>query len=686
MRSTLLLIFMGLSLALVAQVKPTINSQLYKNNRAEFRTDPVTFNPEWGPFFHGVASGDPLEDAVIIWTRVTPETMDNEPIDVSWKVASDVDLQNIVQEGTFTTDSDRDYTVKVDVTGLDAGTTYYYGFEALGSASLIGKTKTTPTEDQADHLKFAVVSCSNFQAGYFNGYRQIAARNDLDAVIHLGDYIYEYGEEVYGDSTLWEERPVEPTTEIISLEEYRTRYSTYRLDTALVRAHQQFPMIAIWDDHESANDSYVDGAENHDPATEGDWETRKAISKQVYFEWMPIRDNDDDSVQRTLSYGNLMDLIMLDTRLEGREEQILDVTDPALYDPARTILGADQKAWFKDELLQSEAKWKVVGQQVIFAEFNVGWAALQDPNFDFNALESIFLDIWDGYPAERTELINFIKDNEIDNTVLLTGDFHCSFGFDILDDPVIVELVDVPGVGTLPFFSPNPEYDPATGSGSVAVEFATPSITSANFDENVGSLAAVGFQLSINSDIEVIPGTLSIGNPNSHMKFVDLIQHGYFILDIKNDSTQANWYHVPINEVTTDQTFAGAWYTKDGENHLQQAAEESGPKAEQDTPAPFDPPLVDNVFEANNPGIAILGVYPNPFNTQSTLHYSLSEKMDVQIQLFDAQGKMVKMLVNETLPAGVYTLRTAGDTLATGTYFYEIKVGGYSTAVKVVKE
>jgi alkaline phosphatase D len=207
------------------------NSTLYHSDRVENRNTVTTIIPEWAPFYHGVASGDPLSDRVIIWTRVTPEEMDNAPIEVSWKVATDVDLENVVQSGTFTTDATRDYTVKVDVTGLDAGTTYYYGFTAMDKNSLTGKTKTTPTSDQADHLKFGVVSCSNYQAGYFNAYQRLARRNDLDAVIHLGDYIYEYGDGVYGDSTLFEARDLDPDTEILTLEDYRTRYSLYRLDT-----------------------------------------------------------------------------------------------------------------------------------------------------------------------------------------------------------------------------------------------------------------------------------------------------------------------------------------------------------------------------------------------------------------------------------------------------------------------
>ena len=680
------ILYAGLMLCLgfvstLAQTTPVFESTLFHNNRVEFRNDPVTANPDWAPFFHGVASGDPLSDRVIIWTRVTPEDMNTDPIEVKWTMATDPQLMNQVADGTFTTDADRDYTVKIDVTDLAPATTYYYGFEALGKASLTGRTKTTPEFDQADHLRFGVVSCSNFQAGYFNGYAGLAARNDLDAVIHLGDYIYEYADGVYGDADLFADRPLEPSTEIVTEEEYRTRYSTYRLDTALARAHQQHPFIAVWDDHESANDAYTDGAENHDPATQGDWETRKNVAKKVYFEWMPIREQANDIVYRTIQYGDLCDLIMLDTRLEGREVQILDNASPDLQDPDRTILGADQKDWFLDQLSSSEAKWKVIGQQVIFAEFHVGWAGLADPA-GYHGTESIFLDIWDGYPAERAQIIDFIETNEIDNVVMLTGDFHSTFAFDVPTRPHDLLLTDVPGVGLVPFYNATTEYDPTTGDGSVLVEFATPSITSANFDENIDPLTAFGLQVQINSDVDA-GGGLLLGNPNPHLKGVNLVQHGYFILDVQEEATTANWYFTPIDEVSADESFEFAFFTNDGENRLQPGDESEG-KDEQDEPAPSDPPaVVNNVNELSN--FTLLGASPNPFIDLTTLNYSLAEKADVRIQLVDTDGKVLQTLVDETLPAGQFTLRSNGADLPAGMYYYSIQVDGELQTIPVVK-
>jgi len=679
------LLIMALSLVFASQLLAQDND-IFRGAHPVTRVDLNAVNPEWAPFYHGVASGDPLEDRVIIWTRVTPEEMNNDPIEVSYQVATDVTMENVVKSGSIATDATRIYTVKIDVSGLQSGTTYYYMFTANGQNSLIGRTKTTPTADESDHLKLAVVSCSNVPAGYFNVYQKIAQRNDLDAVIHLGDYIYEYGNGTYGDSSLQEDRSVEPNTEILTLEEYRLRYSSYRLDTMLARVHQQHPFVTVWDDHESANDAYIGGAENHDPDEgEGDWNERLSIAKEAYFEWMPIRDTENNRVYRKISYGNLLDLIMLDTRVEGRQEQILDVTSPQLQDSSRTILGVEQKAWLKEQLGNSSARWKVIGQQVIFSEFNVGWAAFGAPELGtFEQLESIFLDIWDGYPAERQEIISFLDSNAIDNTIFLTGDFHCSFAYDVAPQPVNLTFINIPGVGDAPVYQPT-NYNPATGEGSVAVEFATPSVSSANFDENVGAEIAVGLEFQINRPIEAAPG-VSLGNPNPHMKYVDLIKHGYFVLDIKPDSAQADWFHSPILEISNEEEFSAAFYTRDGENYLQQATAPAAPKAQQDEPAPKNPPMTSTSVNAlSKPSnFAIIGVYPNPFQAENTLQYAIHESAQVNISLYDAAGKLVRVLVNERKVPGVYTSVLDGEDLSEGTYVYRINVGDQTYSTQVI--
>jgi len=527
------------------------------------------YQAELAPFYHGVASGDPLPGGFIIWTRVTlPENQKPRrgPLPVQWQVARDPEMTQIVRRGTVLTSDKRDFTVKVDVRGLPAGSTYYYRFVALGTNSMIGKTKTAP-RGGVEQLKFAVVSCSNYEWGYFSGYDRIAERTDLDAVIHLGDYFYEYADNAsYSSPVIRDERVLFPAHETVTLQDYRTRLATYRLDPNLRRAHQQHPFIVIWDDHESANDGWTGGAENHDPATEGDWKARKAASKKAYFEWMPIREN-SAGVSRSLSYGSLMELIMLDTRLEGRDEQINDVTSPALYAPDRTLLGESQKMWLKDELASSKATWKILGNQVIFSEFNIGFAAALDPSFTPEALESTFLDIWDGYPAERSELVNFIATEDIGNVVFLTGDFHSSFAFDVVD----------PAFG-------NPFYNPATGAGAVAVEFATPSLSAANFDENLDPGTSALLESFINQPLPTPFGPI---NFNPHMKYVDLDRHGYFVLSVTPEAVQADYYYLAdILVAQTTESWGAGFISAVGSNHLVPAAAPAAPKSVQDTPAP----------------------------------------------------------------------------------------------------
>lgn len=681
-KSLWLLVLLTNSLILPSQ------DQLINHNRSLDFRNPPSFNPDWAPFFHGVASGDPLGDRVIIWTRLTPDDMESGAFDVSWRVATDPRLENIVQTGVATTDASVDFTIKVDVTGLSAGTTYYYGFSHEGKNSLTGRTQTSPGPGNVEQLRFGVVSCSNYQAGYFNAYRHLSQRNDLDAIIHLGDYIYEYADGAYGEEDLMTERPLDPSQEIITLEEYRTRYSTYRLDTNLIRAHQQAAFITVWDDHETANDSYRDGAQNHTEGEEGSWEDRKAAGKRAYFEWMPIRDQEDRSVYRKIQYGDLMDLILLDTRLEGRQQQLDDVTSEAINDENRTILGTTQKQWLLDQLSNSTAKWKVIGQQVVFSEFNVGWTSLADNTpGGYYAIESFFLDIWDGYPTERTQILDHIRDNSIDNVVILTGDFHSSFAFDVADHPVDISLQEDPTFGMVPFHSPNENYDRETGAGAVAVEFATPSITSANFDENGGITLATILQVQMNNTIQP-NADLNIGNPNPHMKYVDLIKHGYFILDIKADKTQADWFHTDILNPNASDSFSKAWFTNNQANHLTEAPTPSTPKTAQSIPAPLHPPgLVNDLNEKLSlQKFALLSFHPNPTDAFSYLHYSLAEKAQVQIQLLNAAGQSLRFLQNTSLNKGIYSFKVDLQDLMKGWYILRIQVDDKIISTKIVKQ
>ncbi|MEL6358183.1 MAG: alkaline phosphatase D family protein, partial [Bacteroidota bacterium] len=302
----------------------------------------------------------------------------------------------------------------------------------------------------------------------------------------------------------------------------------------------------------------------------------------------------------------------------------------------------------------------------------------------FEDTESLFLDIWDGYPAERAQIVSFLSDNDVDNVVFLTGDFHSSFAFDVGLPSVDLVFQDIPGVGTVPFYNQSPTYDPATGDGSVAVEFATPSINSANFDENAGFVVAVGLQAQINAPI--ITGGIDLGNPNPHMKYAELIQHGYYILDIKGDSTQANYYYTPILEVTNDELFAAGYYTLDAENHLNAAAGPSEPKEIQDTPAPLDPPPFTSSTRNVLENLRVLAVYPNPAKDIVDLQYALNAPSRVRVELLDANGRALRTLRDERLGTGLYTLRAPVLDLPAGTYFLRLSTSEGQISQVILKK
>lgn len=332
-------------------------------------------------FLHGVASGDPLQDKVILWTRLTPVDL-SASLKVTWEIATNDQFNQNLKTGMVQTTKTDDFTVKVDAIGLQAGTTYYYRFRFGSKISPVGQTKTLPIS--TNKVSFAVCSCSNYSAGYFYVYREMAKQN-VDVVIHLGDYIYEYGADGYATedaAKLGRTLPSDNNKEIIKLDDYRKRYALYRQDKDLQAAHQRHPFIVIWDDHELANDTWRDGAENHQD-NEGSFSTRKLEALQAYFEWMPIRpvsSTDHLNIYRQFNFGSLVQLTMLDTRIIARDKQLeykdymtasgLDAqkfqTD--LTDPKRTLMGYTQRDWLVDKLKQSTAIWNVVGQQVLMSK------------------------------------------------------------------------------------------------------------------------------------------------------------------------------------------------------------------------------------------------------------------------------------------------------------------------------
>jgi len=643
----------------------------YNRNLGQLET--MVFNPELKPFYHGVASGDPLTDRVIIWTRITPDSGITTPKDVKWQVATDSLFKSIVKTGVFTTSSSRDYTVKVDVAGLQQGTTYYYSFSYQGTYSLTGRMRTA--SNNVNHLRFAVVSCNNYEAGFFNGFKKIGQRNDIDAVIHLGDYIYEYQPKGYGDSL--NGRFVLPAKEIVSESDYRTRYSVYRLDPDLRYAHQQQTFISIWDDHESTNDSYKDGAENHQP-NEGDWQTRKDISKKVYFEWMPIRDASSNTIYRKISYGSMLDLIMLDTRLEGRVKPPTNFDDVDV--PARTMLGSTQYNWFINNLKTSTAKWKVVGNQILFSDMNVGFGAVnsqgQPAITDINAIravENLFIDNWESYPTERNSILDTIKNRNIKNTIFLTGDSHASWSFDLTKKPA-----NYPNAATANLPTPSSSYTASTGNGSVGIELATPSITSANFDEAIGKATTAQFEYLINNPVTVGPPFGSVVY-NPHLKYVDLDRHGYFILDLKDDSAQADYFYVDTLRISSNkEKFGRGVVTANNSNRITRLSSAASiGKSLQEGQAPAKPqPKATGVKELKSTEAIIIGAYPVPTNSMLNINYALNKSGITEIAVFDVNGKNIGTEKIGLQLSGIYTYSFDVSKLPAGVYFFNLILDG----------
>ncbi|MGB3880171.1 MAG: alkaline phosphatase D family protein [Diaphorobacter nitroreducens] len=495
-------------------------------------------------FTHGVASGDPLADRVMLWTRVTPPADFSAEIPVQWEVASDAAFASIVARGEVRTSAARDYTVKVDATGLKPATAYHYRFKAFEATSPTGRTRTLPTGSVAQ-VKLAVFSCANYPAGYFNVYADAARRGDLDATVHLGDYLYEYGQGGYASGNAAAlSRLSQPANEILSLADYRTRHAQYRTDADLQALHAAAPMIAVWDDHEIANDTWMNGAENHQ-AAEGSFAARKAVALQAYHEWMPTRNAQPDVIYRSFAFGNLLALHMLDTRVVGRDAQVdyaaffkpggFDAAGftAAVGNPARQLLGTAQTQWLQQQMAASSATWQMLGQQVLMGRMNIPapilmetlqpgsgvtvsryaaivakartapatltpeeQAILAQPSIPYN------LDAWDGYQAARETVLGMARAMN-KNLVVLAGDTHNAWAS---------ELNDMNG---------NP----------VGVEFATSSVSSPGFEEylpneNPATLSAALLQL-------VEP-----------LKYCDTARRGYMVVTATATECRAQWVYV----------------------------------------------------------------------------------------------------------------------------------------------
>ncbi|MGW6772825.1 alkaline phosphatase D family protein [Streptomyces sp. NPDC055037] len=500
-------------------------------------------------FLHGVASGDPLPDGVLLWTRVTPSP-DAVPgsgrgadTEIFWEVAEDQRFASVVARGTTTARAASDHTVKVDVRGLRQAAVHYFRFTAGGTVSPVGRTRTAPAPGAATPgVRFGVVSCANWEAGYFSAYRHLAARADLDAVLHLGDYLYEYATGGF-PGTDGVVRQHEPTHEIISLADYRARHGRYKTDDDLRALHAAHAVIAIWDDHEFANDAWSGGAENHTPGTEGTWADRAAAARQAYFEWMPVRASTEGTVYRRLRFGTLADLHLLDLR-SFRSRQTT-IGDGAVDDPDRTITGRAQLDWLKAGLAGSDAAWKLVGTSVMISPVAFGSlpAHLLGPIAELLGLPkeglAVNVDQWDGYTDDRKELLAHLTGRGIRNTVFLTGDIHMAWANEV---PVTA--------ATYPL------------SRSAATEFVVTSVTSDNLDD----------LLHVPAGTLSVVASAAVRAANRHVKWVDMDQHGYGVLDVTAERTQMDYYTVSDRtDPAATSSWARSYRTASGSQRVERA-------------------------------------------------------------------------------------------------------------------
>ncbi|KDP95769.1 alkaline phosphatase [Brevundimonas sp. EAKA] len=489
-------------------------------------------------FLHGVASGDPDQHSAVFWTRVTPADPSVGEIAVVLEVARDADFTDMVRRFTdLTARAERDFTVKHDLNGrgLEPGREYFYRFIANGVTSPAGRVRTLP-QGATPQVNLAVVSCQLYPGGLFNAYEAISQLDRLDAVVHLGDYIYEYGA-APGDYGMATGAPLNraplPPHEIISLADYRTRHAQYKTDPDLQAAHARAAFICVWDDHEVANDVWMMGAENHQPATEGDFATRKAAALRAYYEWMPIREAKagamKEAINRSFHFGDLASLHMVETRLTARAEQMDFANIPKTADgrpdiaafeaqrqePSRDLLGEGQRRWLGEAMSQSKAAgrpWQILGNQVVMAR-------VKGPNIEqmlppaqvaqmiaslpadiqpqVEAAIQLFklglpfnLDSWDGYPAGRERLYETMKQAGVE-PIVLAGDSHA--------------------------FWVNELYD--NGGQRRAVEFGTSAISSPSPGDMVGGL----------------PLGLALEAANPEVKFCDQASKGYVLLTLDRD-------------------------------------------------------------------------------------------------------------------------------------------------------
>lgn len=478
-------------------------------------------------FTHNVASGEPGSDSMLLWTRYVPSTSADE-IRLDAEIALDPDFTRVISGGSVRTGAYRDWTTKLTVDGLQPRTTYWYRFIAPdGTKSPVGRTKTLPVGD-VERFGLGLFSCSNLPLGWFNAYAHAAARDDLDLWLHVGDYIYEYGLATFKDK-LVSGRDIMPAHEheMISLADYRLRFACYRADPDLQKLHQLAPMVALWDDHEIANDSWEGGAQNHQTKSDGDWNTRRSAAMQAYREWLPV----SEDPWKAYSIGTLATLYRTESRVLARtrpayaelakahkasnpEAALRAFRDGGWRDPTATMLGSDQESWLAHELKRNAAgsTWQIVGMGTIIGrtlmpEQTIGWVRPEAGENVLNKFKNdvrgsklglpMWMDRWDGYPAARSRLLSAAQRADA-NLVMLSGDSHNAWAYSLIEDG-----------------------QPA------GIEFAGPGVTSP------------GIEGALGADPKAVAGAFVSTNPE--LVWADTSQRGYMMIDITPRRVTGEW-------------------------------------------------------------------------------------------------------------------------------------------------
>lgn len=515
----------------VAGNAATANAQLSSSRALSSARLPEMKPAEYSAFMHGVASGDPLPDSVIIWTRVTvsedavPGSNKGQDANVKWQVATDPNFQNIASEGTVKATAASDHTVKVDAKGLKPATDYFYRFVWDDKTSPVGKTHTAPEGTaRLSEYKLAVASCANWECGYFGAYRGMAEQaeaGNIDVVVFLGDYIYEYPTGEYaGKSGV--SRPHAPLHEITTLKDYRERYGRYRTDKNLQAAHAAAPWVVVWDDHESANDSWREGAENHTEGEEGKWVQRVSDAEQAYLEWLPSRATRPSAagkIYRSYRFGDLINLTMMDLRSYRDEQQsALSLKNGAA---GRTMLGSEQFKWVEGQVTESDTVWNVLGNSVMISPMQIGHVppTMKDNRLanqvlkDFTQSTGIVVnsDQWDGYRAERAELLKVLSQTK-PHTLVLTGDIHSEWAHSL-------------------------QYD----GHEIGCEMVCTSISAPNVDEIVSTYTKV-YTPEDNRITHLVEGVMYSSNP--WVNHVEFDAHGFGVATVTRDKVVMDFYRV----------------------------------------------------------------------------------------------------------------------------------------------